>query len=93
MFLSSYQQLDFFQRIYKETISNNHLVFFEERNSDNQKQLQKFSVMSKFRVAYFLMVIGGKFSEGIDFKDHLCRQLFIIGIPYDNLYGVETQAK
>lgn len=47
--------------------------------------LNWFNSLSKFQAIYFVMVIGGKFSEGIDFKDHLCRQIFIIGIPFDSI--------
>ncbi len=31
------------------------------------------------------MVFGGKFSEGIDFKDNLCRLAIIVGIPFGNI--------
>ncbi len=34
--------------------------------------LNRFMNLTKTQVVYFVMVIGGKFSEGIDFKDHLC---------------------
>ena len=30
------------------------------------------------------MVFGGKFSEGIDFKNELARLVIIMGIPYAN---------
>ncbi len=33
------------------------------------------------------MVFGGKFSEGIDFKDCLCRLAIVVGIPYANIYS------
>jgi len=39
------------------------------------------------------MVIGGKFSEGLDFKNNLAWLIFIIGIPYPNYKSSQIQAK
>jgi chromosome transmission fidelity protein 1 len=32
-----------------------------------------------------LSVVGGRLSEGIDFKDDLCRCLILVGLPYPNI--------
>eukprot|EP00971_Amphidinium_carterae_P233551 4634877-Amphidinium_carterae.1 len=34
--------------------------------------------------ALLLAVSGGKLSEGIDFKDDLCRLVVVVGLPYPN---------
>ncbi|CAE8710209.1 unnamed protein product, partial [Polarella glacialis] len=34
--------------------------------------------------AVLLAVSGGKLSEGIDFKDDLCRLVAVVGLPYPN---------
>ena len=31
------------------------------------------------------MVHGGKYSEGYNFKDHLCRGIIMVGVPNSNL--------
>jgi len=38
-------------------------------------------------------VISGKLSEGINFSDHLCRLILLVGIPYPNPYTPEHQAR
>jgi len=37
----------------------------------------------------FFATIGGKYSEGFDFKNELCRALVIIGVPYPSIGSPE----
>ena len=41
--------------------------------------------------AVLLAVVGGKYSEGVNFSDDLCRVLIMIGVPFDNPSLLETQ--
>lgn len=36
------------------------------------------------------MVHGGKFSEGVDFKDDLARMIIILGIPFSDISSLEV---
>jgi Rad3-related DNA helicase len=38
-------------------------------------------------------VIGGKFSEGVDFKNELARLIIVIGIPLANYYDNFIKSK
>ena len=37
--------------------------------------------------------MGGKFSEGVDFKDELARIIIVLGLPLANFRGSGVQAK
>jgi chromosome transmission fidelity protein 1 len=50
------------------------------------------SIIHKFRHeigqrgrCVLLSVMGGRLSEGIDFRDNLCRSLIVVGLPYPNI--------
>ena len=39
------------------------------------------------------MVFNGKYSEGINLKNELCRLVIILGIPYSNCKDINIRAK
>ena len=43
--------------------------------------------------ALLLSVVGGKMSEGINFKDRLGRCVVVIGMPFPNLYSPGTKLR
>lgn len=47
---------------------------------------------AKCNGAYLFTVMRGKFSEGIDFKDDLCRAMIVVGVPFPP-QSVEVQDK
>lgn len=40
-----------------------------------------------------MAVVRGKFSEGFNFKDDLCRGVFMIGVPNLNITSAKIQLK
>lgn len=43
--------------------------------------------------AILFLVMGGKFSEGVDFKNELARIIVVLGLPLANFKGSNVQAK
>jgi Rad3-related DNA helicase len=45
------------------------------------------------RGALFIAVCRGKLSEGIDFRDNLCRLCIVVGLPFPNIGAPEVVLK
>jgi chromosome transmission fidelity protein 1 len=58
-------------------------IFCDSKNAD-EKILEKFAASTAERPAVLLSVVGGRLSEGIDFKDDLCRCVLVVGLPFAN---------
>eukprot|EP00397_Hematodinium_sp_SG-2012_P057378 GEMP01071651.1.p1 GENE.GEMP01071651.1~~GEMP01071651.1.p1 ORF type:complete len:213 (+),score=61.42 GEMP01071651.1:81-719(+) len=66
-------------------------LFAEERGGSPADLLSSFSravynnsTVDKAPKALLFAVVGGKVSEGINFKDDMCRLVLVVGLPYPN---------
>lgn len=76
-----YQKINSRKRVFEE--------FRRKGEEPNAFQLYSTFLEEHRRVngrggAVLSCVIGGKLSEGIDFKDHLARGIVVVGLPYPN---------
>jgi DNA repair helicase Rad3 len=89
IFISSYSVMAKFQKVFSTYFSvdnnNNSEFMFESQFQGFEQQIQKFENFCKTKRSFFFMVIDGKFSEGLDFKDDKGRLAFIVGVPYENI--------
>lgn len=100
VFLASYGLLECYKTTFeKDSVLKNRIekskkVFFENKMQNFGPQFDEYK-----RACYsqnggiFFLVFGGKFSEGIDFKDELARMVIILGIPFSNPQEVKLLAK
>lgn len=67
-----------------EEIVKNKLLFIETKDQNQTSQaLQNYkNAIERGRGGIFLCVARGKVAEGVDFKNHLGRCAFVIGIPF-----------
>ena len=70
-------------------------VFREERAGKQplEKLLTDYGECCKGSGAVLFSVVGGKLSEGINFKDHLARCVIMVGLPFPNRSDPELQVK
>lgn len=66
--------------IYNLVVDKYENFFFEGRNT-----IEEYQRCVKHHPSVLFAVMGGRFSEGINFSDDLCRILVILGIPFPNL--------
>ena len=79
-----------------ETLCANHKVglLTDTRCDKADSIMKRFSAcIQKSGRGVLISVINGSLSEGIDFKDDLCRCLILIGLPYANLTDVALQER
>lgn len=57
-------------------------VYWESKGSNTDKLIEQYSHDAKTSGAVLFMVMRGKFAEGFDFYDYLCRAMIIVGIPF-----------
>ena len=67
-----------------ESILNHKLIFVEtkDQGQTSESLLYFKEAIERGRGGIFLSVARGKVAEGVDFKDHLCRCVLVIGIPF-----------
>ena len=83
-------QVDAILAEYTNTIypSNKKNESDDENNNENNDEYK-----SLYNGAILLCVVGGKMSEGINFKDDLCRVVIMIGLPYPNPNDIELKER
>lgn len=59
-------------------------VFAEERGGNAEQLLRDFEGSTKVKQCMLFAVVGGKVSEGINFRDDMCRCVVVVGLPYPN---------
>mmetsp|Transcript_42978 Transcript_42978/g.69017 ORF Transcript_42978/g.69017 Transcript_42978/m.69017 type:complete len:799 (+) Transcript_42978:75-2471(+) len=101
IFLPSYSYLDQLMARWGQTKLLESLrartdMFQESRQvGDTGRFLSKYNLAcsSGRKKAVLFSVVGGKLSEGINFKDHLARCVVMVGLPYPNPNEPEMKAK
>lgn len=68
-------------------------IMFESRLKNFNCQFESYKNHCGRCKVVFFVVFNGQFSDGFDFKDDLVRIVFVLGIPFEDIYSVEIQSK
>ena len=73
----------------------NKPCFIEQKNSEKtQKEINKYLAnAASSNGAVLFCVSRGKFAEGYNFNDSLCRSIIMIGVPNLNITAPKVQLK
>lgn len=99
VFLPSYAVLYEYEQYFRKQadlakeLERHKRLFFESKGKSSDAVFREYKNQCKGNGAVFFLVFGGKYSEGLDFKDELARLVMILGIPFKNINDVYTKAK
>jgi chromosome transmission fidelity protein 1 len=91
VFFTSYSVMNRFKQAFSRRLDSlRRKAFF-----DGPDALRDFSkcVLEKAGAAALFSVMGGSLSEGINFKDRLCRCVIAVGLPYPNSQSDSVRLK
>ncbi|SCV99988.1 LAFE_0B06942g1_1 [Lachancea fermentati] len=98
VFFSSYNYLDFIVKSWHEKgffdkLNEEKTIYSE--SSDNLDILSEYTqhIDNSKKGAFLFAVVGGRLSEGINFKDDLARAVVMVGLPFPNLFSGELIMK
>lgn len=86
IFVSSYAYCSDLAPSLAAICTKNKVGFYVDSASGKAANVLKefTSAVSKYGCAVMISVVNGSLSEGIDFKDKLCRCVIMVGLPYPN---------
>ena len=99
VFFTSYQTLGKFRDLCSSKLDSHsrRRLFFDAAGStgvfEKYSECIKESKANKGQYAYLFTVMGGRLSEGINFKDELARCVVLVGLPYPNRYASEIKLR
>ncbi|KRX07484.1 P-loop containing nucleoside triphosphate hydrolase [Pseudocohnilembus persalinus] len=97
VFLQSYKDVqemkEFIEKIYVKNRNFNIYLFFDGFGSGEQLLLEYGECIKKGKEAVLVSVMGGKLSEGINFKDEMARAILVFGLPFPNRNAPELREK
>ncbi|CAD7939126.1 unnamed protein product [Amoebophrya sp. A120] len=70
-----------------------HYVFVEKQGESADAMLKEFEAHTRKQLCLLFAVVGGRVSEGINFKDDMCRCVCVVGMPYPNPQDPVLQEK
>jgi len=87
VFVASYEILKNITQIIAQALSGTSVPLeVDDGSSAAERVVQKFKDhLDNSRRCVLLSVVGGRLSEGIDFRDDLCRCLILVGLPYSSI--------
>lgn len=87
VFVSSFEFLKTLSHGIEEICGQNGLAVAFDGPGKSSMQLIKehSSRIQRDGRSVLVSVVGGSLSEGIDFKDNLCRSVILVGMPYGNI--------
>lgn len=79
-FFPSYRLMDHVKQYYLQTETNRDILIEKREYSRNEKESIIHMLSSRNNII-LMAVVGGSFSEGVDFRDNIIQGVIIVGFP------------
>ena len=89
---SSYELMERMLQLFTPDLFGKKL-FWESKDSLTEDLIKDYEKATLTTGAILFMIMRGKLAEGIDFHDHLCRAIVVVGIPFSPLNDPRLEAK